>query len=82
MKLYSVIQYRLIDYTGIQYIESYKLLEQSFMLFIQNTSIYSISFNLNGQQIHHQLSTINEFYDGLYKDIINNRYYIISCIDI
>ena len=86
MKLYSIVQYRFTEHPyiqpGIQYIESYKLNEQGFIVFIQNTAIYSITFNSSGRQIHSQLNTINEFYDGLYFDITNNRYYIISSFDI
>ena len=86
MKLYSIVQYRFLEYpytqTGIQYIDSYKLNEQGFIVFIQNTAIYSITFNSTGRQINSQLTTISEYNDGLYVDITNNRYYIISSFDI
>ena len=86
MKLYSIVQYRFTEHPyiqpGIQYIDSYKLSEQGFIVFIQNTAIYSITFNSTGRQINSQLTTISEYNDGLYVDITNNRYYIISSFDI
>ena len=86
MKLYSIVQYRFTEHPyiqpGIQYIDSYKLSEQGFIVFIQNTVLYSITFNSTGRQIHSQLNTINEFSDGLYLDITNNQQYIISCFNI
>ena len=84
MKLYSIVQYRFTDYTqaGIQYIDSYKLSEQGFIVFIQNSALYPITFNSTGRQIHNQLTTIEEFYNGLYMDITNNSYYMISYIDV
>ena len=84
MKLYSIVQYRFTDYpysqNGIQYIDSYKLTEQGFMIFIQNTDIHSISFNSTGRQVNSQLTTIDEFFNGLYMDITNNKHYMICSI--
>lgn len=86
MKVYSIVQYRFTDYpytqTGIQYIDSYKLTEQGFIVFIQNTSIYPITFNSTGRQIHDQLTTIDQFYNGLYMDLTNNRHYMICSIEV
>lgn len=86
MKLYSIVQYKFTKYphiqTGIEYIYNYTLSEESFNLFLDNSCINSITFNLNGEQVHNHMTSNKEFYNGLYKDVLTDKNYIISCINI
>lgn len=78
MKLYTIVQYKFTRY-GIEYIHTYVLSEESFILFLENSNIYPVIFNSTGEQVGKQLISNKEFYDGLYKDLTRDKNYIISC---
>ena len=84
MQYYSIIQYEFNDYPsanhGIGYVNSFTLTTSTFHDFLQSFNIHLVSFDQTGEHIHHALTNIDKFFNGLYKDVDNIKHYMICLI--
>lgn len=83
MKVYLFISYSFngLVYPGIEYMDSFFKTEVEFDLFLQNAQLHVVTFG-HGETLHHQLFSHNEFYNGLYKDVMEDQQYMICCVDV
>jgi hypothetical protein len=85
-QLYILIEYGIVnsnrlDPYSIEYLTSFTFTPPEFLKFIQQNELHSHTFSEDKEIVHSRLKTLDEFYNALYKDVLNQKYYMICCID-
>jgi len=89
--LCTIIEFEFTDYPyaqrGIEIIakDTIKIFDNDYSEFCANYNLVSISYNYGGEYRHENKNNYPPhvyYIDGLYKDIITSKYYILSFVDI
>lgn len=79
MKVFAFISYTFngLEYPGITYVDSWTKTEVEFNEYLQLVQLHPVTFSTSGQFLFEQLKSSDQFFNGLYMDVIDQRHYMI-----
>lgn len=79
MKVFIILHYTFNGnvYPGIDYVDSVMKTLQEFEMFLIEAKLHAVTFSNSSEVVHHQLCHVQHFHNGLYKDLLTQRHYMI-----
>lgn len=84
MKVFIILHYTFNGnvYPGIDYVDSVVKTMQEFEMFLIEAKLHAVTFPTCGEVVHRQLRHVQHFYNGLYKDLLTQRHYMICDMEV
>lgn len=86
MRWYSFIQYEFVECKpclwSLEFVTSFTMNPTQFDNFLFNNLIYQVTFLSGLESVHDRCHTVEQFYNGCYKNVTLNQQFMICVIDL